>query len=94
MGHFGEPFDARNVAKRHLKEILEKAGLPETFRLYDTRHTCATLLGAAGEHSKVIAERIGHRDVTLTLNVYSHVAPGMQERAAGGLASALYGASS
>jgi integrase len=90
-GRFGEPFEARNVAKRHLKEILKAAELPESFRLYDTRHTCASLLAAAGEHPKVIAERLGHKDVTLTLNVYSHVAPGMQERATSKLGELLFG---
>jgi integrase len=48
------------------------------------------LLGAAGEHPKVIAERLGHRDVTLTRNVYSHVGPGMQERATDTLGRLLF----
>ena len=90
-GRFGEPVEARNLSRRHLKPILNKAGLPEGFRLYDTRHTCATLLAAAGENPKVIAERLGHRDATLTLNVYTHVSPGMQERATETLSGALYG---
>lgn len=89
-GRFGEPFDARNVASRHLKPILEAAGLPKRFRLYDTRHTCATLLAAAGENPRVIAERLGHRSVEITLNVYTHVSPGMQEQATARLGGALY----
>jgi integrase len=83
--------EARNFARRNLKPILKAAGLPVDFRLYDTRHTCATLLAAAGENPKVIAERLGHRDATLTLNVYTHVAPQMQERATATLGDALYG---
>lgn len=90
-GRFGEPLEARNVFKRHLKPILQQAVLPAHFRLYDTRHTCATLLAAAGEHPKVIAERLGHRGVEITLNVYTHVSPAMQEGATSRLGSVLYG---
>lgn len=90
-GRFGEPLDTRNVSKRHLKPILQQAELPAGFRLYDTRHTCATLLAAAGENSKVIAERLGHRGVEITLNVYTHVSPGMQRQATETIGGALYG---
>ena len=54
------------------------------FRLYDLRHTCATLLLLAGENPKVVGERLGHASVTLTLDTHSHVLPAMQERASGG----------
>lgn len=52
------------------------------FRVYDLRHTCATLLLLAGEGVKVVSERLGHASVTLTLDTYSHVLPTMQEAAA------------
>src|SRR5262249_32575472 len=71
-GRFGEPIETRNLARRNLKPILKAARLPEAFRLYDTRHTCATLLAAAGENPKVIAERLGHKSTDLTLNTYTH----------------------
>ncbi len=51
------------------------------FRVYDLRHTCATLLLAAGENVKVVSERLGHASVQLTLDHYAHVLPGMQARA-------------
>ncbi len=51
-------------------------------RLYDLRHTHATLLLAEGVHPKVAAERLGHATTRLTLDTYSHVLPGMQEVAA------------
>jgi integrase len=70
-----------NVTKRSFKKILERAGLPE-IRLYDLRHTCATLLLLANVPAKVVSERLGHAGVTITLNTYSHILPDMQEQAA------------
>lgn len=77
----GRPLHLRNISARHFKRLLQGAGLPN-LRLYDLRHTHATLLLAAGEHPKVVQERLGHSTITLTLDTYSHVVPGMQERAA------------
>ena len=51
-------------------------------RPYDLQHTGATLLLLAGESPKVVSERLGHSTITLTMDTYSHVLPGMQERAA------------
>jgi integrase len=50
--------------------------------MYDLRHTCATLLLLDGESVKVVSERLGHSTVALTMDVYSHVLPTMQEGAA------------
>lgn len=72
--------DCHNITGRHFKPILKGVGLP-MLRLYDLRHSCATLLLADGVHPKVVQERLGHSSITLTLDVYSHVVPGMQERA-------------
>jgi integrase len=77
----GAPLSAQNVSSRYFKPLLKSAGLPDV-RLYDLRHSHATLLLAAGEHPKVVQERLGHATITLTLDTYSHVVPGMQERAA------------
>jgi len=51
-------------------------------RLYDLRHTAATLALAAGVSPKIISEQLGHASVAFTLDVYSHVLPHMQEAAA------------
>lgn len=59
--------------------------------LYDLRHTCATLMLAAGVNPKVASERLGHASVAFTLDVYSHVLPGMQESATKKLGGLLYG---
>ena len=63
--------------------------LPRLNRLYDLRHTSATLLLKSGEHVKVVSERMGHANVAITLEVYVHVLPGMQERAASRMESLL-----
>ena len=69
------------VLERKFKKMLEKAQLPTTHRLYDLRHTCATLLLLGGEHPKVVSERLGHASISITLDTYSHVLPTMQEKA-------------
>lgn len=86
----GTPLDVRNLASQHFKTILREAGLPAEFRLYDLRHTHATLLLMAGENPKIVSERLGHASVMLTLDVYSHVLPGMQLAAAAKLDEMLF----
>lgn len=87
----GTPLLLRNIIRRHFRPILKRAGLPETLRLYDLRHTCATLMLSAGVHPKVASERLGHSSVTLTMDVYSHVLPSMQQDATEKLESILFG---
>lgn len=79
-----------NLVNRHFKPLLKKAGLPETIRLYDLRHTCATLLLSAGENPKIVSERLGHANITLTLDTYSHVLPDMQKAATNKLEEMLF----
>ena len=86
----GRPLDQINLVRRHFKPILKHAGIPKEFRLYDLRHSCATLLLLAGENPKVVSERLGHASITLTLDTYSHVLPSMQQRAAEKLEAILF----
>jgi len=65
----------------HFKPLLCAAGLP-AIRFHDLRHTSATLLLAAGVHPKVVQERLGHSQIGITLDTYSHVVPTMQLEAA------------
>ena len=51
----------------------------------DTRHAHASLMLQQGTHPKIVSERLGHSGVGITLNLYSHVVPGLQEQAAAGL---------
>ena len=87
----GTPLSERNVIVRHFKPLLSAVGLPETLRLYDLRHTHATLLLIAGTNPKIVSERLGHSSITLTLDTYSHVLPGMQRESASKLNAMLFG---
>jgi len=85
----GEPIYEQNIYNRHFIPLIEKAGLPQ-IRLYDLRHTCATLLLSAGENPKVVSEWLGHASIVLTLDTYSHVLPNMQQGATQKLENILY----
>jgi integrase len=76
----GTPTDWRNVV-RDFKAILRASKLPN-IRFHDLRHTAATLMLQQGIHPKVVQERLGHSQISLTLDTYSHVLPNMQEEAA------------
>jgi len=85
----GDPLHPEVLSKRPFHRILQAAGLPQ-IRMYDLRHTAATLLLAAGENPKVVSERLGHASITLTLDTYSHVLPDMQQAAADKLERMLF----
>lgn len=63
-----------------LKKLLKLAGLPE-IRFHDLRHSAATLLLSEGVHPKVVQELLGHSNISMTMDVYSHVLPSMQQDA-------------
>ncbi len=86
----GDPLLIGNVGKRFFDRIVAKAGLPK-IRLYDLRHTSATMLLSEGEHPKVVAERLGHASTNLTLDTYSHVLPSMQKQATNKMAKLMFG---
>src|SRR5438876_8323299 len=67
---------------------IAKSRLPR-LRFHDLRHAHATHLFANGVHPKVASERLGHSKVGITLDLYSHVIPGMQEDAAAMVDAAL-----
>jgi integrase len=58
-------------------------------RFHDLRHTCATLLLSKDVNPKVVSEMLGHSSVSITLDIYSHLLPDMQEKAARALEDAL-----
>jgi len=62
-------------------KLVKRAGL-EGIRFHDARHTHASLMLKQGAHPKVVQERLGHATISTTLDLYSHVAPGLQEAAA------------
>jgi integrase len=63
------------------ERILKCAGLPQ-IRFHDLRHTCATLMLCEGVHVKIVQELLGHSNISITLDTYSHVLPGMGDEAA------------
>ncbi|USK98226.1 tyrosine-type recombinase/integrase [Bacillus tropicus] len=75
----GTPINPANV-RRSLNALIKKAVVPK-IRFHDLRHTHATLLLAKGVNVKVISERLGHSNIKITLDTYSHVLPTMQEDA-------------
>jgi integrase len=85
----GHPVNADGLAK-HFRSILEGADLPR-IRLYDLRHTAATLALAAGVSPKVVSEQLGHASAAFTLDTYAHVLPHMQDEAATKVEAMLFG---
>lgn len=84
----GEPINEEYLVKKHFKPLLREAGLPN-IRLYDLRHTAATLALAVGIAPKVVSEQLGHASAAFTLDTYSHVLPHMQDEAAAKMEAAL-----
>jgi len=60
---------------------VRKAGLSGV-RLHDLRHSHVTLMLKAGMHTKIVSERLGHANIGITIDTYSHVLPGLQGAAA------------
>ncbi|QYY44384.1 tyrosine-type recombinase/integrase [Aneurinibacillus thermoaerophilus] len=71
--------------------MLKKSGLPK-IRFHDLRHRHATLMLKQGVHPKIVSERLGHSNINITLDTYSHVFPGLQEAAAKEFGKSLFGA--
>src|SRR5207249_12072887 len=67
----GTPLEERRVVTE-FKAALERAGLPTTVRLYDRRHTAASVLYAQGVPPLQIAEILGHTDPNFTVRTYTH----------------------
>ena len=62
-------------------KLVKRTGL-EGIRLHDARHSHASLMLKQGVHPKVVQERLGHATISTTLDLYSHISPGLQEAAA------------
>ncbi|TEB06983.1 Transposase [Pelotomaculum schinkii] len=75
----GIPFKNSSIGS-NFRSMARKAGYPISF--HDLRHIHASLLLKAGEHPKVVSERLGHSQIGITLDIYSHVMPGMQKETA------------
>ncbi len=91
VDELGRPYRPETLS-RNFTKLAAKADL-RPIRLHDTRHTAASLMLAAGEAPKVVAEILGHSSPTITVNVYQHLMPGMGEAAGARLTGLLAGTS-
>jgi integrase len=82
-----QPWPPRNLSGAFVKFIVS-SGLPRV-RLHDLRHSHATHLLAANVHPKIVQERLGHANIATTMDLYTHVMPGMQDEAASRVDAAL-----
>lgn len=78
-GADGRPLDPSTLTHR-FGMLVKKAGLD--IRFHDLRHTYATLMLKKNIHPKVVQESLGHSSIAITLDLYSHVVPGLQDAAA------------
>jgi integrase len=83
----GGPLRHDNFYARHFRPSVERALPPEKHRLrfHDLRHTCASLLIAAGAHPKAIQTQLGHSSITTTLDIHGHLLPSTTEALAAAL---------
>lgn len=79
-GWFGKPLAPDRMSKEFAR-IRRRAGLSGV-HLHTLKHTHATLMLKAGIPAKVVSERLGHSNIGITMDSYSHVLPGMQKDAA------------
>jgi integrase len=77
-----------NHVVEEFKKLLTQAGLPN-IRFHDLRHSAASLLLTVGVHPKIVQEVLGHTQISMTMDIYSHVLPGMQQDAMGKLHDTL-----
>ncbi len=77
----GGPIEKQNLSRRSFQPLLAAAGLPK-IRFHDLRHSAATLLLTQGIHPKIVQERLGHANISVTVDIYSHVLPTLQQDAA------------
>jgi len=85
----GEFLNRSHLIRYRFKPLLGRAGLPETTRFHDLRHTCATLLLTRNVNPKIVSEMLGHATISITLDTYSHVLPNMRDQAAQAMQEAL-----
>lgn len=77
----GNPLGEKELLHRSFYPLLERAKLPKV-RFHDLRHSTATLLLGEGVHPKIVSELLGHSQIGITLDIYSHVTLTMQQEAA------------
>jgi integrase len=71
----GAPLRNGNFRRRIWHSAVEQAGLPQSLRIHDLRHTCASLLIAADANPKAVQTHLGHSSITVTMDRYTHLFP-------------------
>ncbi|KEK24033.1 hypothetical protein BAGA_04845 [Bacillus gaemokensis] len=84
----GNPCNFRSLTQRW-KKLIKKSEVPDIW-FHDLRHTHATLMLKQSIHPKIVSERLGHKRVGITLDTYSHIIPGLQEKAVEDFANNLF----
>jgi integrase len=77
---YGNPLNRDHFREDVVRPALRAAGLPDTIRTYDLRHSHASLLIDLGANPLAIAQRMGHADASVTLRVYGHLFKGTQQK--------------
>jgi integrase len=85
----GDPLQANNLGQREYARLIKAAGV-RAIKFHGLRHTCATLLLQAGVPANVVQRRLGHKKIEITLTIYAHALPAMQQDAAARLAAVLH----
>ncbi|HEY8560534.1 MAG TPA: tyrosine-type recombinase/integrase [Pyrinomonadaceae bacterium] len=86
----GTPVRSFNLNRRYFAPVLKAAGVAGHFTPYSLRHTCCSLMALSGVHVKTASAKLGHSNISVTLNIYTHVLPEMQNEAVDLLANILY----
>jgi integrase len=86
----GLPLQVNTIGEREFGRLIKAAGV-RRIKFHGLRHTVATLMLSAGVPAHVVQRRLGHAKIEMTLGIYAHALPSMQQDAAARLASLLHG---
>ncbi len=86
----GHPLQLNNIGDREFAKLMKTAGV-RRIKFHGLRHTCATMLLEARVPVHVVSKRLGHSKVEMTMEIYAHVLPHMQQEAAATLGKLLHG---
>jgi integrase len=86
----GDPLQVNNIGQRQFARLIKAANV-KRIKFHGLRHTTATLMLSAGVPAHVVQRRLGHRKIEMTLGIYAHALPSMQQDAASKLAAMLHG---
>lgn len=87
----GKPVSTTNFIRRYFKPLLCACNIKEGFTFHGLRHTHATLLLKQGVNPKIVQERLGHSSIKVTMDIYGHVWPDMQQQAVDALQAIFSG---